>query len=74
MERRILGDEHPSTLTTANNLARSLSGQGKHKEAERVARDMLGVQMLVRAQEHPYAEGLGQSGYVALAPKEARRG
>ena len=31
--RRVLGEEHPDTLTSANNLAYSLSGQGKHAEA-----------------------------------------
>ena len=31
---RVLGAEHPATLTTTDNLATSLSRQGKHAEAE----------------------------------------
>ncbi len=33
---RVLGAEHPSTLTSANNLAWSLKKQGKYAEAERI--------------------------------------
>ena len=31
-QKRVLGAEHPDTLMTARNLARSLSAQGKHVE------------------------------------------
>ena len=34
VQKRVLGAEHPGTLTTASNLAQSLSRQGKHAEAE----------------------------------------
>jgi hypothetical protein len=33
---RVLGAEHPGTLTSASNLDMSLSNQGKHAEAERI--------------------------------------
>jgi hypothetical protein len=32
--RRVLGEEHPSTLMSANNLAMSLADQRKDAEAE----------------------------------------
>ena len=45
--RRVLGEEHPDTLRSANNLATSLSGQGKHAEAERIEREVLGARRRV---------------------------
>ncbi len=44
MRRRVLGPEHPDTLNTMGNLAASLSGQGKHAEAEQMQRELLNVQ------------------------------
>ena len=35
---KMLGKEHPSTLTSMNNLASVLSGQGKYDEAEEIYR------------------------------------
>jgi hypothetical protein len=53
VQKRVLGAEHPSTLTSANNLAKSLSGQGKHADAERIQREVLEVQKRVLGPEHP---------------------
>ena len=39
VRKRVQGAEHPDTLTTASDLASSLSSQGKHAEAD----DELGV-------------------------------
>jgi hypothetical protein len=50
---RVLGAEHPDTLTTASNLASSLSHQGKHVEAERIRREVLEVEKRVLGAEHP---------------------
>jgi hypothetical protein len=36
VQKRVLGAEHPATLTTASNLATSLSSQGKRAEAEQM--------------------------------------
>ena len=36
MRRQLLGEEHPDTLTTSNNLALSLLGEGNYAEAERI--------------------------------------
>jgi tetratricopeptide (TPR) repeat protein len=35
--KRILGEQHPSTLISINNLASVLKAQGKHEKANRVA-------------------------------------
>ena len=35
---KMLGKEHPDTLTSTNNLALVLSSQGKSKEAEEMHR------------------------------------
>ena len=48
----MLGPEHPSTLRTKVNLARSLSGQGKDPEAELLERQVLEVQERVLGREH----------------------
>ena len=45
VKRPLLGEEHPHTLTSAGNLASSLSCQGKHAEAERIDREVLGYGM-----------------------------
>ncbi len=45
--RRVLGEERPSTLSSANNLASSLSDPGRYMEAERIEREVLGVLMRV---------------------------
>ena len=51
--RRVLGEEHPDTLASANNLAQSISQQGKHTDAERILREVLGVVRRVLGEEHP---------------------
>jgi hypothetical protein len=52
----VLGAEHPHTLTSANNLALSLSGQGKYADAERIQREVHGALKRVprRGAEHPH--------------------
>ena len=47
VQRRVLGPEHPHTLTTMSNLASSLRGQGKRAEAETMLRELLDVQRRV---------------------------
>ena len=52
LQRRVLGREHPNTLTTTGNLAISLSSLGRHAEAERMQRELLRVQLRVLGAEH----------------------
>ena len=44
---RVLGAEDPNTLVAAGNLATSLSHQGKHADAERIERGVLGAKQRV---------------------------
>ena len=53
VQRRVLGPEHPHTLTTMSNLATSLGEQGKHEEAEPMFRNLLDVRSRVLGLEHP---------------------
>ena len=53
VQKRVQGAEHPGTLTSASNLASSLSGQGKHAEAEEMRRELLAVEKRVLGAEHP---------------------
>jgi hypothetical protein len=53
VRRRVLGEEHPDTLTSADNLASSLWNHGKHAEAERISREVLGVRRRILGEEHP---------------------
>jgi tetratricopeptide (TPR) repeat protein len=53
VSRLILGDKHPNTLKTINNLASVYRNQGRHKEAEELHRQVRAVQEQVLGKEHP---------------------
>jgi BioD-like phosphotransacetylase family protein len=53
VQKRVLGAEHPGTLSSASNLAGFLSHQCKHAEAERIQREVHEVQKRVLGAEHP---------------------
>ncbi|CAG8196671.1 unnamed protein product, partial [Penicillium olsonii] len=50
---KVLGREHPSTLTSVNNLGSVLDGQGKYEEAEAMHRRALEGYEEVLGHEHP---------------------
>ncbi|KAH8669305.1 hypothetical protein BGZ61DRAFT_483478 [Ilyonectria robusta] len=52
-KERVLGREHPSTLTSINNLATVLQDQGKYEEAEQMNRRALDASEKVLGREHP---------------------
>jgi hypothetical protein len=54
VQKRVLGAEHPSSLTSAGNLAASLGKQGKYAEAERIEREVHGTRKRVLGAEHPH--------------------
>jgi hypothetical protein len=55
VEKRVLGAEHPSTLTSAGNLAWSLSNQGNYADAEQIGREVHGARKnVLGGAEHPY--------------------
>ncbi|KFY65112.1 hypothetical protein V496_02801 [Pseudogymnoascus sp. VKM F-4515 (FW-2607)] len=73
LKETVLGNDHPSTLTSLNNLAKSLGQQGKYTEAE--AEAMQRHRERVLGNDHPntlasmnnVAASLGQQGKYAEA-------
>ena len=53
LREKVLGKEHPDTLTSMNNLAGALRGQGKYEEAEQMHRQALELTEKVLGKEHP---------------------
>ena len=51
--RRMLGDDHPHTLTSANNLARDLWALGEHERARQLDEDTLTRRRQVLGEDHP---------------------
>ncbi len=55
IRKRVLGPEHPSTLTTRNNMAAVLDHQGKYEEASQAYQENYEIQKRVLGPEHPDA-------------------
>jgi tetratricopeptide (TPR) repeat protein len=53
IRRQWLGDDHPETSTSANNVAYLLDAQGKHAEAEPLFRKDLALCLKVLGPDHP---------------------
>jgi tetratricopeptide (TPR) repeat protein len=53
IRRRVLGQDHPDTLTSMHNLANAYSSQGRHDEAEKLCRETLEIRRRVLGQDHP---------------------
>jgi hypothetical protein len=53
IERRVLGGEHPDTLTSMANLAATYSNQGRWKEANKLEGQVLQTTKRVLGNEHP---------------------
>ncbi|KAK1974190.1 hypothetical protein LZ30DRAFT_570320, partial [Colletotrichum cereale] len=51
--KRMLGDEHPSTLTSMANLASTYRNQGRWKEAEELFGRVMETSSRVLGDEHP---------------------
>src|SRR4051812_2272258 len=51
--KRVLGQEHPSTLTSMANLASTYRNQGRWKEAEELDVKAMETRKRVLGQEHP---------------------
>ncbi|KAH8744696.1 hypothetical protein F5882DRAFT_313069, partial [Hyaloscypha sp. PMI_1271] len=50
---RMLGQEHPSTLTSMGNLASTYRNQGRWKEAEDLEVQVMETSLRVLGAEHP---------------------
>jgi tetratricopeptide (TPR) repeat protein len=53
IRERVLGAEHPSTLTTRHNMADVLDSQGEYEEALGIYGQVLSIQERVLGAEHP---------------------
>lgn len=53
LKAKMLGEEHPSTLDSMNNLANVLDGLGKYKEAEQMHRQALELKEKMLGERHP---------------------
>jgi hypothetical protein len=52
--KRVLGEEHPDTLTSMNNLAFTFKGQGRDDDAVRLMNECVGLRTQVLGSDHPY--------------------
>ena len=50
---RVLGPDHPSTLTTRHQVAREMAARGDHAGAEAEYRDVLAARLRVLGPDHP---------------------
>jgi hypothetical protein len=54
--RRILGEEHPSTISAMNNLANTLGEQGQLDEAITILEVAVQKMKRIHGEEHPHTE------------------
>ena len=52
IRKRVLGEEHPNTLTSMGNLASTYADQGRWKEAEELGVQGLEARKRVLGEEH----------------------
>ena len=52
--KKVLGEEHPNTLTSMSHVAAALSDQGEYVEAEKMHRETLRLYKKVLGDEHPH--------------------
>ena len=53
LSKKVLGPEHPATLTSLTNLARTFSDQGKYEQADELGVKVLDPHIRVLGPEHP---------------------
>jgi tetratricopeptide (TPR) repeat protein len=61
ISEKILGEEHPLTATSLNNLALLYWNQGRYGEAEPLLKRALAIREKVLGSEHPYTIGTRKS-------------
>jgi hypothetical protein len=52
--KRVLGEDHPDTLTTMGNLALTYNSQGRWKEAEELGLHVMEARKRVLGEDHPH--------------------
>jgi tetratricopeptide (TPR) repeat protein len=70
VRRRILGEDHPQTAESRDQLAVSLDGQGKYDETDALLRDVLAIRLRTLGDDHPQSA----ESYVKLAANLDNRG
>jgi hypothetical protein len=50
---KVLGEKHPSTLTTMHNLAQANESQGRYSDAESLYKRVLAIRERILGEEHP---------------------
>jgi hypothetical protein len=53
--KKKLGTDHPHTLTSMNNLAFTLKGQGRHMEAIKLMQDCVQLSKRTLGANHPHS-------------------
>jgi tetratricopeptide (TPR) repeat protein len=61
IRRRTLGEEHPDTAATLNNLALPLQAQDEYDEAHSLYERALATYEKTLGEDHPYAEVVRQN-------------
>jgi hypothetical protein len=72
VRKRVLGAEHPNTLTVADNLTASLARQGKYDEAEKMEREVLAEDAVAGSRISRHVEYRGHSGCISLEARKVR--
>ena len=70
--RRVLGEEHPNTLSSMNNLAHTLCSQGDLAGARKLEEAVLEARRRVLGEEHPDTQQAKQNLAVILAAMSDR--
>jgi hypothetical protein len=73
MSEKVLGAEHPDTLTSMNNLARVLDSQGKYEEAKILYERACAGLVMVLGEEHPYTRACTENYSNMLASHRHHR-
>jgi hypothetical protein len=68
--RRVLGEDHPDTLTSANNLANVLHTLGDYQQARTLHEDTLTRKRRVLGDDHPHTRQSKQNLAEALRKLE----
>ena len=53
IRRKLLGEDHPDTAQSYNNVAGNLNAQGKYAEAEPLFRQALATRRKLLGEDHP---------------------
>ena len=54
--KSVLGDKHPDTLTSMNNLAFTLQSQARHEEALALMEECFQSRQQVLGKQHPHTQ------------------